>query len=186
MSVIVTLFGIAIAALGILGLIRPGSLIRLVSVAWQTRAGLYLAIILRLVLGAALIGAASRSRFPGRAGHTWHHFHSRRARRFQSGIRAPARIRPVVDRAVVGVHPGLGVGRSRVRCIPGVRSFVGRRISAQSVAAVVHLRVRRRESWAEAEAARVTIQASVYTATVDAPGQRLASGLLGETTSPSV
>jgi hypothetical protein len=68
MPVIVTLFGAAIAALGVLGLIRPASLIRFVSAAWRSRAGLYLAIILRLVLGVALIGAASGSRFPDALG----------------------------------------------------------------------------------------------------------------------
>ena len=68
MSVIVSLFGLVIAALGILGVIRPGSLIHFVSAAWQTRAGLYLAITLRLVLGVALIGAASGSRFPDALG----------------------------------------------------------------------------------------------------------------------
>lgn len=68
MSVIVTGFGIVIAVLGIVGLIAPGSLIRLVSAAWQSRAGLYLAIILRLVLGLALIGAAPGSRFPDALG----------------------------------------------------------------------------------------------------------------------
>ena len=68
MSVVVTLFGTAIAALGILGLIRPASLIRFVSAAWQLPTGFYLAIILRLVLGVALIGAASGSRFPDTLG----------------------------------------------------------------------------------------------------------------------
>jgi len=68
MSVIVTLFGTAIAALGILGLIRPASLIGFVSAAWQLPTGFYLAIILRLVLGVALIGAASGSRFPDTLG----------------------------------------------------------------------------------------------------------------------
>jgi len=68
MSVIVTLFGAAIGALGILGLIRPATLIGFISAAWQSRAGLYLAIILRLVLGVALIGAASGSRFPDALG----------------------------------------------------------------------------------------------------------------------
>ena len=68
MSVIVTLFGTAIGALGILGLIRPASLIRFVSAAWQLRTGFYLAIIVRLVLGVALIGAASGSRFPDALG----------------------------------------------------------------------------------------------------------------------
>jgi len=68
MWVVVTLFGAAIAALGIVGLMRTASLIRFVSGAWQTRAGLYLAVILRLVLGVALIGAASRSRFPDAIG----------------------------------------------------------------------------------------------------------------------
>jgi hypothetical protein len=64
MSAIVTVFGVAIAGLGILGLIRPEKLVRFVSVAWQPPSGLYLAIALRLTLGVALVGAASSSRFP--------------------------------------------------------------------------------------------------------------------------
>jgi len=68
MSVIVTLFGAAIAALGILGLMRPGGLVHFVSVAWQTRVAFHFAIMLRLILGVALIGAASGSRFPDALG----------------------------------------------------------------------------------------------------------------------
>ena len=57
LEVILFLVGMMIAALGTMGLVAPGSLVRFVSVAWQTRAGLYTAIALRLVLGVALIGA---------------------------------------------------------------------------------------------------------------------------------
>jgi hypothetical protein len=68
MTLIVFLFGILITAVGLLGVISPGNLIRFVSVAWQSRAGLYLAIIVRLILGVALIRAASGSRFPDALG----------------------------------------------------------------------------------------------------------------------
>jgi len=68
MLAVVKAFGIIIAALGILGLSCPATLVRFVSDAWQTRAGLYLAVILRLVLVVALIGAASGSRFPDTLG----------------------------------------------------------------------------------------------------------------------
>ncbi|MFQ5591998.1 MAG: hypothetical protein ACE5HE_12600 [Phycisphaerae bacterium] len=68
MSVIATIGGILIGALGIVGLVRPGGLIRFVSGFWQTRQGLWLAIIVRLVLGVALIGAAAGSRFPDALG----------------------------------------------------------------------------------------------------------------------
>jgi len=42
MTWLVALFGIAITWLGILGLVRPGSLIRLVQRPWQSQGGLYL------------------------------------------------------------------------------------------------------------------------------------------------
>jgi hypothetical protein len=64
MSAIVTVFGVAIAGLGIFGVIRPRDLVRFVSATWKSPSGLYLAIAVRLILGVALIGAASSSRFP--------------------------------------------------------------------------------------------------------------------------
>lgn len=64
MSAIVGVLGVVIAGLGILGIVRPGDLVGFVSLAWKSPSGLYLAIAVRLVLGIALIGAASGSRYP--------------------------------------------------------------------------------------------------------------------------
>jgi len=64
MTWVVALFGIVITLLGILGLVRPGSLIRLVQQPWQSQRGLYLSIGIRLVFGIVLLLAASQSRFP--------------------------------------------------------------------------------------------------------------------------
>ncbi len=61
---VVALFGIAIILLGILGLIRPGSLIRMVQRSWQSQRGFYFNIGIRVVFGLVLLMAASASRFP--------------------------------------------------------------------------------------------------------------------------
>ncbi len=61
---VVALFGIAIILLGVLGLVRPGNLIRLVLGAWQSRKGFYLSIGIRVVFGIVLLLVASQSRFP--------------------------------------------------------------------------------------------------------------------------
>jgi hypothetical protein len=64
MSAIVAVVGIAMAGLGILGVIHPRKLGRFVSIPWQSRSGFYIAIAIRLIFGLAVIGAASSSRFP--------------------------------------------------------------------------------------------------------------------------
>ncbi len=64
MTWVVALFGIAIILLGILGLTRPGSLIRLVQRSWQSQRGFYFGIGIRVVFGLVLFMAASASRFP--------------------------------------------------------------------------------------------------------------------------
>ncbi len=61
---VVALFGITIILLGVLGLIRPGNLMRLVLGAWQSRKGFYFSIGIRVVFGIVLLLAASQSRFP--------------------------------------------------------------------------------------------------------------------------
>ena len=63
MSYVVALFGIFFTILGIFGLIFPSSIIAFVS-RWQTQAGLYLAAIIRIVLGVASLFTASTSRAP--------------------------------------------------------------------------------------------------------------------------
>jgi len=64
MTWIVALFGIAITLLGILGLVRPTSLLRFVQRPWKSQMGLYLNIGIRVVFGLVLLMAASGSRFP--------------------------------------------------------------------------------------------------------------------------
>lgn len=61
---VVALFGIAIILLGVLGLVRPGNLIRLVVGSWQSRKGFYFAIGIRALFGIILLLTASQSRFP--------------------------------------------------------------------------------------------------------------------------
>jgi uncharacterized membrane protein len=61
---VVALFGIAIILLGVLGLVRPGNLVRLVVGSWQSRKGFYFAIGIRGVFGIVLLLTASQSRFP--------------------------------------------------------------------------------------------------------------------------
>ncbi len=61
---VVALFGIAIILLGVLGLVRPGNLIRLVLGAWQSQKCFYFAIGIRVVFGIVLLLVASQSRFP--------------------------------------------------------------------------------------------------------------------------
>lgn len=64
MRIVVMLFGLALLGFGVVGLIRPSTLMQFVVTAWQTSRGLYLAVVLRLVLGVALLVAAPGSRFP--------------------------------------------------------------------------------------------------------------------------
>jgi NAD/NADP transhydrogenase beta subunit len=64
MSPIIVVFGIAVALLGVTGLVRPTGLIRFVETAWQSLTGFYLAVAVRLVLGVILIVAAPDCRFP--------------------------------------------------------------------------------------------------------------------------
>ena len=61
---VVALFGITIILLGVLGLIRPGNLMRLVLGTWQSQKGFYFSIGIRVVFGIVLLLAASQSRFP--------------------------------------------------------------------------------------------------------------------------
>ncbi len=61
---VVALFGIAIILLGILGMVRPAHLIRLVVGKWRSRKGFYFAIGIRVVFGIVLLLVASQSRFP--------------------------------------------------------------------------------------------------------------------------
>ena len=64
MTLIVALFGIAVAAMGLVGVVRPSDLIRFIENAWRTKTVFYVAIASRLALGAVLIAAASDCRFP--------------------------------------------------------------------------------------------------------------------------
>jgi hypothetical protein len=64
MTFAIAAVGILIAALGLLGLIRPSSLIDVLGRTWRSRTGLYVAIAFRAGLGALLIAAADLTRFP--------------------------------------------------------------------------------------------------------------------------
>ena len=64
MTLVVALLGGAITLLGLVGIVRPSSLIRFVQTVWQSPRGLHLAIGLRVVFGLILLAAASESRFP--------------------------------------------------------------------------------------------------------------------------
>ena len=61
---VVALFGITVILLGVLGLVRPSDLMRLVLGAWQSRKGFYFSIGIRVVFGIVLLLVASQSRFP--------------------------------------------------------------------------------------------------------------------------
>ena len=63
MSFVAFTLALAIAALGAVGVVAPGALLALVA-QMQSPAGLWLAAVLRIVLGAALYLAAPRSRAP--------------------------------------------------------------------------------------------------------------------------
>ena len=64
MTLVVALFGAAIAGLGIFGFVRPKGLVGFVRSVWQSRTGLYSAIGIRVVFGLLLLATASESRFP--------------------------------------------------------------------------------------------------------------------------
>ncbi len=63
MTLAVALFGMAFVALGIAGIVSPPRLFALVS-RWQSQAGLYVTAGVRVLLGGALLVAASESRAP--------------------------------------------------------------------------------------------------------------------------
>lgn len=64
MTVAVAGLGLLIFAAGALGLARPTALMALVERPWRTRAGLVLAVVVRVVVGVVLLTAASSTRFP--------------------------------------------------------------------------------------------------------------------------
>lgn len=64
MSVTATTIGILITLLGVWGLLQPQPLLALVDKVWTRQSGVYLAVIIRLLFGVALLAAASESRFP--------------------------------------------------------------------------------------------------------------------------
>ncbi|MGD8340072.1 MAG: hypothetical protein PVH89_04785 [Gammaproteobacteria bacterium] len=60
----VTILGIIVGALSLWGIAQPAKLIRFVQTVMEQRSGVYVAVFVRLLLGAALIICASVSRFP--------------------------------------------------------------------------------------------------------------------------
>ena len=63
-QIIVLVFGVTISVLAGRGIIAPDKLMTLVTSTMDQRWGIYIAVIARLVLGAALIGVAPASSFP--------------------------------------------------------------------------------------------------------------------------
>ncbi len=58
------ILGMMIVGIGLVGLVYPSGLIRLVQVAWRTPWGMFLAVAFRLLMGVVLLLAAPESRFP--------------------------------------------------------------------------------------------------------------------------
>ena len=65
MPLLVALFGALIAAFAATGVASPATLLRAVSSFWSDGRGMWIAVVMRLVLGALLIVAAPDCRFPG-------------------------------------------------------------------------------------------------------------------------
>ncbi len=65
MSLLVALFGALIAAFAATGVASPATLLRAVSSVWSDGRGMWIAVVMRLILGALLIVAAPDCRFPG-------------------------------------------------------------------------------------------------------------------------
>lgn len=63
-AAIVMLLGILIAGLSLWGLVAPGRLVDLVHRVAARRGGIYVAVVVRLIMGVALIVAAPASAFP--------------------------------------------------------------------------------------------------------------------------
>jgi len=57
-------FGVIVAGLGIIGLVRPQSLLDMIERSWKSPAALYFAIGVRLFLGVVLVAAAPECRYP--------------------------------------------------------------------------------------------------------------------------
>lgn len=81
MSKLVVVFGLSMVALGLVGVIKPALLLRLVG-RFQTQAGLYAAMAIRLAMGLALFLAAPESHVP-------HVFRALGAFVFASGVITP-------------------------------------------------------------------------------------------------
>lgn len=64
MLLFVTILGVLIMALGLLGLAAPNALVRYLRQIWERPSGLYIAVIFRLLMGVVLFWAAPDSRFP--------------------------------------------------------------------------------------------------------------------------
>jgi hypothetical protein len=64
MTWLVSLCGAVITLFASVGVVQPIRLIHFLQTAWQTPKGLFLAIAIRMVLGALLLATASESRFP--------------------------------------------------------------------------------------------------------------------------
>ena len=64
MTTIVIAFGVFIAVLGAVGVVRPSVLMGMITSLWQSRRALTIAVAFRLFFGAVLVLAAEECRFP--------------------------------------------------------------------------------------------------------------------------
>ena len=64
MRTAVVAYGLLLLSFSAVGVVRPALLIGLVERLWRSRAGLYLAVLVRAAVGILLLAAASRTRFP--------------------------------------------------------------------------------------------------------------------------
>jgi len=63
-QIIVLLIGVTVGALSVWGMFAPDKLMMLVASALDKRSGIYIAVVVRLVMGVALINVAPASLFP--------------------------------------------------------------------------------------------------------------------------
>ena len=64
MTILVLLFGVLIAAIGLYGLAQPAGLIGQIQKLWETGAGVITAVLVRLTMGVLLLLTASEARHP--------------------------------------------------------------------------------------------------------------------------
>jgi hypothetical protein len=64
MTTLVAIFGALISLIGVIGVVSPETLMGIVTSAWRSSRGIYIAVGIRLVMGIILVIAAPSCRFP--------------------------------------------------------------------------------------------------------------------------